>query len=228
MYPKLESIKSPPKPSSAAVKAAEATGATLVPFDPRRIRAFLQGRITLAELEGIPKQSQYEIAEVGYRFLSDGQLSLAQKVFRGLVALDPNDAYFHGVLGSIAHRRGAREDAARHYDRALEINPFAGSVLAGRGELRLAQGDLPGALEDLARCLELDAEGKQPCTQRARVILDAIIKQARGLPGTPARAPSSGRLSRAPSPEGRDSGRRGAPRRLGTPVARQAVPRVPR
>src|SRR5262245_51773069 len=35
-------------------------------WDPRRLEAFLRGRITLADLEGISKQEQYEMAKIGF------------------------------------------------------------------------------------------------------------------------------------------------------------------
>lgn len=228
MHPKLETITEAPRPSPEAVAAAKKTGATLVPYDPRRMRAFLEGRITLGDLEGIPKDTQYRMAEVGYSFLSEGQVDQAETVFKGLIALDPYDAYFHTVRASIAHRKGDIETADRHYTRALEINPFSVSALANRGELRLSRGDVEGALEDLVRSIDLDKEGKEMCSQRARVILDALLKRAQAYPvkkaapagkkPAPARRPTPGAKPAAKRPgSGRPKGKAPSGSRLNGP-----------
>ena len=145
------------------------------PTDPMQV--FLQGGLTLGELEGVDKASQYEGAERGYTLLSEGKTQAAQEVFFGLVALDPYDAYFWAALG-VAHEEAGDVDPARTaYERALAINPFFGAARLRLGELRLLAGDIENAVQDLMLVIEQDPQGEEPSTDRARGILDAIESQ---------------------------------------------------
>ena len=174
---KLRDIKDPPKIPEADLAAARAQGATITPWNPERVQQFLAGQITLGDLEGISKPDQYKMAESGFRFLSEGKREKAKKVFEGLLALDPFDAYFHMALGSIAQQDGKLDDAEKSYSRALEINPFSAPALANRGEARLLLGRLADAMEDLAKAIQLDPEGKDPAVQRARGLAAAAKLQ---------------------------------------------------
>ncbi len=196
MARKLEKIVKQPKPSAESVRQAKAKGAEIVPLHPGRLKSFLEGRITLADLEGISKETQYSLAQVGYKFLTDGQVSQARVVFRGLVALDPYDAYFQGTLASIEHREGRLKEALKYYNRSLEINPYSCAARAGRGELLLSQGKLEAALSDLFEAVELDKKGEQPASHRARVIINTLVKKA----GTSDAAPQKASPARKGSP----------------------------
>ncbi|MBI3180418.1 MAG: tetratricopeptide repeat protein [Deltaproteobacteria bacterium] len=198
----LSEITEPPKPPPEDVERAKKEGAKIVAYDPDQLRAFAEGRITLGELEGVSKGSQYQMAKVGYEFLNEGKLDQARSVFEGLVALDPYDAYFHSVLGAIAHRRNALEDAERHYSRALEINPFFAATFANRGEIRLAFGKLEDAISDLLSALKHDPEIKDPATQRARALLNTIRGQAEAVQKDPGKAMQA--AEKALEVEGRD------------------------
>lgn len=178
---KLQDILEGPLPTPEELKEAQAAGAVITGYDPRRLEAFLAGQITLGDLEGIPKDAQHEMAKTGFRFFTEGRLEQARKVFTGLLALDPFDAYFLTVLGAIAQQEGNLEEAELRFSRALEINPFSPSALAGRGEVRLAQGRLLDAAADLTKAIAEDPEGKDPATQRARGLagnVKALIEKA--------------------------------------------------
>jgi Flp pilus assembly protein TadD len=146
-------------------------------WNPERTQAFMLGQITLGDLEGVSKQEQYQIAEVGYSYLTSSKLDKAKVVFEGLVALDPYDAYFHTALGSIAQQSGDDAEAEARYSRALEINPFSPAALANRGEIRLMSGRLLDGAQDLLRAVEEDPNGREPATIRARATLQAVRDQ---------------------------------------------------
>ena len=136
----------------------------------------MAGQITLGDLQGMGKQTQYELAKVGHTQLTRGDLNAAQKIFLGLLALDPYDAYFHTALGSIAQQRSDLKTALKHYDRALEINPYAAVTLAHRGEVHLRLGNLAKAADDLVAAMHNDPEMEQPSTKRAR-LMALIVRQ---------------------------------------------------
>ncbi|MCC7381021.1 MAG: tetratricopeptide repeat protein [Deltaproteobacteria bacterium] len=171
---KADSTEDSGDPTERINVGAEATPVQQAYWHPARVVQFIMGQITLGELQQIGKEEQYKIAEVGYRFLTEGKLDNAKKIYEGLLALDPRDAYFNTVLGSIAQQRGELEQADKLYTRALELNPFSATASANRGEVRFLRGDLSAAAVDLRRALELDVETRERSTQRAKVTLRTV------------------------------------------------------
>lgn len=224
--PTPESAPTRPREVQEALRLTNPEGVELAEdkliYPPDRMAAFVKGHITLGELEGITKQEQYKMAERGYGLLESGKLEDAKAVFEGLLVLDPYDAYFHLVRGSIRQREGELEGAEAAYSRSIEVNPFNASAFANRGEVRVLQGQLVEGAEDLIKATELDPEGEQPATQRARTTLAALqakiaeLQAAGGLeseedaPNSAAGTPSADK----PKPAQKRAARgRAAPRR---------------
>jgi tetratricopeptide (TPR) repeat protein len=174
---KLADITEIPTAPEEDLKKAEEAGAKIVAYDPDRIMAFVGGQITLGDLEGIPKEDQYAMAEAGFEYMNEGKLEMAKQIFEGLMALDPFDAYFHTALGSVAQQMGDLDLADTRYTRAIELNPFNATALANRGEIRLLKGMMVEATEDIAKALEVDPEAQDPAVQRARAIAVSIQAQ---------------------------------------------------
>ena len=65
-----------------------------VPWDAGKLQAFVEGKLTLAELEGISLEEQFEMATSGHTFLQNDKLADAEKVFLGLTLLNPKQPYF--------------------------------------------------------------------------------------------------------------------------------------
>lgn len=174
---RMEEITEGPQPSAEALAEAKAQGATLVAWDPARLEQFILGKITLGELEDFPKSAQYELAEIGYRFLQNGDTERSGKIFRGLAALDPYDAYFHTALGVVAQQREDFAAAAAHYSRALEIYPTSPVALANRGECRLRLGELAEAADDLVAAVKSDPSVQYGSTRRAKALVKVVKEQ---------------------------------------------------
>lgn len=174
MAKKITDIHKIPAIDPELKQLAEADGVKLVARSPKRLKQFMSGAITLGELEGIDKKTQYQIAKTGHTFLAEGKLEKAKQVYEGLLALDPYDAYFHTAVGSVAYQSKDLEAAILAFDKALEINPFFATALAHRGEIRLSNGDLNGAIEDLIKAVDTDPKSEQPATQRARALIGTI------------------------------------------------------
>lgn len=146
-------------------------------YHPDHVNKFMMGQMTLGDLEGITKQQQYEVAQIGRGYLASGKLDEAKKVFEGLLALDPFDAYFNMALGSIAQQKGELEEAEKRYSRALEINPFSATAYANRGEIRVLTGKLVEGAQDLVRAVQEDPDAKEPATARARATILVLKEQ---------------------------------------------------
>jgi Flp pilus assembly protein TadD len=148
-----------------------------------RMRAFLQGEATLADLYELSHEELYDIAAQGRRLYESGQLDSARKVFEGLTALDPCDAHFHTGLGAIYQKQGELERACVEYDRAVSLNEQDIAARCNRAEVLLQQGKLEAAAADLKRISELDPKGERGGhSLRARAMaltLGAMANQAR-------------------------------------------------
>jgi len=173
---KITDIQEIPELDPDLKKLAENDGVTFVAHSPQKLKQFITGAITLGELEGIDKETQYKIAKSGHTYLSEGKLKKAKQIYEGLLALDPYDAYFHTALGSVAYQSKELESAMTSFNKAIEINPFFSTALTHRGEIRLSQGDTNGAIDDLIKAVDADPKSEQPATQRARALIGTIQK----------------------------------------------------
>jgi Flp pilus assembly protein TadD len=133
-----------------------------------RMRSFLQGELVLAELYEITHEELFDIATQGKHLYESGQLDSARKVFEGLTALDPCESHFHTGLGAVYQKQGDLALARVEYDRALALDARDIAALCNRAELLLQQGQVEEAAADLRRITELDPQGAQDHTQRAR------------------------------------------------------------
>ena len=146
-------------------------------YHPSHLDKFIMGQMTLGDLEGVTKQQQYEIAQVGHGYLSSGKLEEARKIFEGLLALDPYDAYFHTCIGSIAQQEEKYEEAEAAYTKALSINPYSATAYANRGEIRVMTGNLAEGALDLVRAVKEDPEGKEDSVIRAKATIQVLREE---------------------------------------------------
>ncbi len=152
------------------------------------IKGFLTGDLTLAQLEGLGAEDLYGIADMGYDLLEEGKVDDAQKIFEGLNVYNPFDPYFHSVLGSIYQRQGKAEDALRHYESAVELYPEDINSWTNAGELMLEKSSelidgenkeaaetlFQEAIHCLQQAIELDPEGENASSLRARALIGVV------------------------------------------------------
>lgn len=154
--------------------------------------AFLEGDLTLAQLEGFTLEELYAIANLGYDLMLEGKLDDARKIFEGLVAYNPHDPYFHSALGSALQKLERFDEAVEQYRMATDLNPNDISALANLGEIRLQQSgalqnsgstkDAVRAFEEavgfLKKAVELDRDNANPSAKRARALLIVTASMA--------------------------------------------------
>lgn len=155
-----QSAQNPPAPTAAE-------------YDERAAR-LAAGEITLAEYVGLGKDELYVIAAQAYQLLNSGKLEEARDIYQGLVAADPYDSVFHCHLGATQLRLSKPDEAFKHFELSLRYNIANIDAFVGRGEINLSRGDLPAAIADFSKAVELDQEGKRASTQRARATLVAL------------------------------------------------------
>lgn len=138
---------------------------------PQTLEQVAAGSRTLKDVMGFDDAAVYEIASIGFTCYENNKLDDAETIFRGLLALNPNDSNAYTMLGSIAQIKGQDDKALEHYTRALELNDSDVAAHTNRGEILLTKGQLEAAGEDFARSIELDPEGRDRSANRARALV---------------------------------------------------------
>jgi Flp pilus assembly protein TadD, contains TPR repeats len=134
------------------------------------IEKFIEGDTTWAEVQGIPQQLLFDIAERGYLKFKSGRLKEAESLFRGLSMLDHKTAYFHTALGAIYQKQDNYLDALASYTVALELDPQDVTALVNRGEVYYLVGYVKEPLQDFEAAIQIDPSGKDPWANRARFL----------------------------------------------------------
>jgi predicted Zn-dependent protease len=116
---------------------------------PEPVRAWLSGKLSLAELRGYTPEERAAVARAGLVFYQQGRLPESRALFAGLCAVAPDDAYAARVLGVIEMAMGDPDGALLVLDRAITLEPEEGAAFAGRAEVYLAMGRPDRARADL-------------------------------------------------------------------------------
>lgn len=142
-----------------------------------KLKGFVAGQVTWAEVEGMTWEEAKAIAQVGCDLATAGRLEEARIIFEGLVAGNPKDSASRAALGTVYQKLGRLEDAIAEYTAALEVDSRNPVALANRGELRLKAGDRNG-FTDLAQAVEADPHGETVAGRRAKGLVKAITMMA--------------------------------------------------
>jgi Flp pilus assembly protein TadD len=87
---------------------------------------------------------------------SAGALPKALVLLDAIVAAHPDDADAHNSLGVVAMRMGRHDRARQAFRKVLELDPTSATAYANLGADALSANDVPSAIGDLTRALELE------------------------------------------------------------------------
>lgn len=165
-------------------EAAKENNMAVFNWDPGQLEDFARGSITLAQLEGISKDELEKMADVGYALLSQGKLDDSERIFAGLIALDPYNAYAHMGYGAVLQRLERYEESERAYVRALQIDGQATAVWANLGEVQILQGKLAEAVQSLTKAVVIGGNDRSDAAAlRAQATLRALMQQLEATKG---------------------------------------------
>jgi tetratricopeptide (TPR) repeat protein len=105
--------------------------------------------------------------------LLQNDLAAARSLYGEALALAPDDAYTHAALGRLAAREQKHQDAARSFERALELDPDATSLHYPASQAYRALGDE----ERMRRHLERRGNGR---VRFADPVAEEVQRQVRG------------------------------------------------
>jgi tetratricopeptide (TPR) repeat protein len=142
-----------------------------------KLKAFVRGEMTWAEVEGMTFQEAKAIAQVGCDLAAAGRCEEARILFEGLVEGNPKDTASRAALGTVYQKLGRLQDAIQEYSATLERDPRNPVALVNRGELYLRQGNRQG-FTDIANAVEADPNGETSAGRRARALVKAIALAA--------------------------------------------------
>jgi len=170
---------------------------------------FMTGEITWGQLQGVTMEQAYAIAELGYGLYKAGKFHDAQKVFEGLIICNPYDSYFHNMLGAVYQQLDLKDEALQSYTHAIGLDEENLHAWVNRAELYLQSGDFDKALDDLRRAIELDPEGKDAASLRARALAMATANAVEALQKVIGGAQKGGAKAIAPKPMGKTPSKSG-------------------
>lgn len=116
------------------------------------------------------------LMEAGFLYRDLRKNEEAREVFKGVRALLPKSEVPEVALGTAMFQQGDFESAARHYRRALQLNPRSAWANAHLGELALFKLNRAEARTYLKTAIDLDPRGD--CGKLARSLLDLADKVA--------------------------------------------------
>ena len=137
------------------------------------IHGFMNGLITLQELEGINDQEMETIYALGYNFFTYGKYEAAKDIFTGLTAYAPYTSHYWRALGAVNQQVKEYSDAIAAYDMAVANDPNDVVSYVYRGECNILSSNVEAGKEDLHKVLEIapNFPEYQPWMHRAQLLL---------------------------------------------------------
>jgi type III secretion system low calcium response chaperone LcrH/SycD len=122
------------------------------------IHGFMNGLITLQELEGISDEEMETIYALGYNFFTYGKYDAAKDIFTGLTAYAPYTAHYWRALGAVNQQLKDYMEAIAAYDMAIANDENDVVSYVYRGESHILSGNVETGLEDLTRVLQIGGQ----------------------------------------------------------------------
>jgi len=122
------------------------------------IHGFMNGLITLQELEGVSDEEMETIYALGYNFFTYGKYDAAKDIFTGLTAYAPYTAHYWRALGAVNQQMKDYSEAIAAYDMAIANDETDVVSYVYRGESQILAGNTEPGLEDLTKVMEIGAD----------------------------------------------------------------------
>ncbi len=101
------------------------------------------------------KQYAYNNADKAARALQNGELNDALNLVNAAIEIEPREALFHSLRGSILEKQGKSELALTAHNKATQLHPDQFSYYLSRAETQESLGKLQAARSDYEKSLSL-------------------------------------------------------------------------
>jgi type III secretion system low calcium response chaperone LcrH/SycD len=149
------------------------------------IHGFMNGLITLQELEGISDEEMETIYALGYNFFTYGKYDAAKDIFTGLTAYAPYTSHYWRALGAVNQQMKDYTEAIAAYDMAIANDETDIVSFVYRGESQILSGNVDAGLEDLRNVMNFGMQYPEylPWVQRSELLLSLHLGADEGLGG---------------------------------------------
>lgn len=154
-------------------------------YTPERIKDLAAGKLTPADFHAITWYELLDLSTRAFSYFNEGKYKEAGVLFRGLISLEPKEAYYRLGLGAVLLAEDKLQEARELFDQAVKLNPKDRYAYLNRGECHLKLGDIEAATQDLKKVIDLDPAGTAPETLRARMLAAAALESVGGAPPKP-------------------------------------------
>ena len=113
---------------------------------------------------------------MGYFFYYQGKYEEARTIFQGLYAVNPLDPYFAKALGVVEMASKNPAGALAAYDVCLKLSPQDSAAYVGRAEVKIAQGQRSGAVDDLRRAAQF-VDAQDPLKEKIAALLQRLSRK---------------------------------------------------
>jgi len=114
------------------------------------------------------------MAALGFNLYEQGRNRDAERIFKGLIALDSKLFYGYAGMGAMALSEEKLDEALSYLRKAAELEPNDPTIHANLGETLLRQAKFDEAAAEFEKALALDADEDDPGANRARAIIDGM------------------------------------------------------
>ena len=142
----------------------------------QRLLKWADGKATLKDVRGYSDEELYSIARMGYFFYYQGKYEEARTIFQGLYAVNPLDPYFAKALGVVEMASKNPAGALAAYDVCLKLSPQDSAAYVGRAEVKIAQGQRSGAVDDLRRAAQF-VDAQDPLKEKIAALLQRLSRK---------------------------------------------------
>jgi Flp pilus assembly protein TadD len=125
----------------------------------------------MARVFELPAEDREYMLKLAVEHYSENRLGQAERVLRGLLAVEPEEWRAWQLLGSCLAVQGFRIAAEKVYRRALELNPDDPYSLVALAEIALDALRWDDAKPLFERLFAIDPDGRDPAANRGRQIL---------------------------------------------------------
>lgn len=146
-----------------------------------RLRLFMAGKLTWAQVEGWTAQTSYRFAVLGVELMKAGKLDDARKVFSSLHAINPEDWYFPYSWSQVERLAGNHDKAFSLLDISIELEPELGEPWLLKGICQLEKGLNEEAAKSLIMARDLgkkaeDVKSNDSMVPLAEALLERLKK----------------------------------------------------
>ncbi len=135
-----------------------------------QVQDLLEGDLKWADLTEWTPERLHETAQEGYRQYETGQYDKAEILFKGLTVLDPDNYYYHQMLGACFQQQEKLPEAIVEYSISIDLKPVDIVSFTNRGEVyyQLKLWDL--AEQDFSEAIRMDPKEEDRWANRARLL----------------------------------------------------------